>query len=65
MSTATRDVDDRERPLTKDQLAVALAIDAFGIKAWRLGAPAEQRTPADIRELRKRGIGSIWWRCAR
>jgi hypothetical protein len=57
MSSTARDDDDRE--LTKEQLAVALTIDAFGIKAWRLAAPLPRRlrrTPADIRDLRKRGI---------
>jgi hypothetical protein len=47
-----------EKPLTREQLAVALAIDAFGIRAWRMGAPSksEQRTPGEHRALvRRRG----------
>jgi hypothetical protein len=64
MSTAVardpRSEDSDERPLTREQLAVALAIDAFGIRAWRLAAPvskAERRTPQEHRRalVRRRG----------
>jgi hypothetical protein len=53
-----RSEDSDEKPLTREQFAVALAIDAFGIRAWRMGAPpkSEQRTPGEHRALvRRRG----------
>jgi hypothetical protein len=63
MSTAVAARDTREeRPLTREQFARAITRAEFGYRIYRMGQPLLRRTPAEVRELRKRGI---WWRRAR
>jgi hypothetical protein len=62
MSNATAVLGDRLERV--ENFPRAAMLDAFGFRAYRLAQalPSNlQRTPEDISELRKRGLG-IWWR---
>jgi hypothetical protein len=61
MSTAAARDTREERSLTREQFAMAIAREEFGYRFYRMAAPLPSRTPAEIRELRKR---DIWWRRA-